>query len=168
MIKDGFQIWREIDDWIEDSAPQQLLDELYAKKYQIEDKSEKKDIDLFAESQAKENNWLGDDSREIRTLREAFEFFEWAKNENGQDCAWSIQYYGFGEHFTFWAGDGSFDDFNIDRGQAISWEKMKEILIYCANRLREVMQKQRKERLKNDTGKDTEKTIQEKHTDNSL
>lgn len=83
---------------------------------------------------------------EIVEIKKAIEFFEWAKEHRGRDSSWSIQYYGFGEHLTYWPGDGTFTDFNIDKGQGISWDKMKSILIESANNLREAMNKEYGER----------------------
>lgn len=76
----------------------------------------------------------------INTVEEAISFFDWAKEHNGRDSCWSIQYWGFGEHFTHWSGDGTFIDFCLDKGQGIDWAKMQKILIESANNLREAMQ----------------------------
>lgn len=62
-------------------------------------------------------------------FKEAVEFFD---DIHGWEPVWSIQYYGFGEHFTFWRGDGTFDDFHIDHNTPITWEKLKEIIIKSA------------------------------------
>ena len=74
-------------------------------------------------------------SKEIKTFKGACDFFDFA-NMHGEGFGWSIQYYGFGEHFTFWAGYGTFDDFDIDKGTQIPWERMKEIIIESAESLR--------------------------------
>ena len=84
----------------------------------------------------------------INEIVKAIDFFEWAKDHRGRDSMWSIQYYGFGEHLTHWSGDGTFLDFNIDKGQGISWNKMKSILIESANNLREAMKEEYEERKK--------------------
>lgn len=81
----------------------------------------------------------------IEDVNQAISFFEWAKDHRGRDSCWSIQYYGFGEHFTHWSGDGTFIDFNIDKGQGINWNVMKSILIESANNLREAMKKEYEE-----------------------
>lgn len=78
--------------------------------------------------------------RVITTAKDAADFFDWAKEHNGRDSCWSIQYWGFGEHFTHWSGDGTFIDFCLDKGQGIDWAKMQKILIESANNLREAMQ----------------------------
>ena len=74
------------------------------------------------------------DFKKPETFNEAVEWLNFA-TEHGNDVVWSIQYYGFGEHFTFWRGDGTFDDFNIDKGTGISWKKMQEIIIESAQSL---------------------------------
>lgn len=84
---------------------------------------------------------------EITDVVQAVEFLEWAKYENGSDSTWSIQYYGFGEHFTHWAGDGTFIDFEVDRGTGISWRMMSTILIESANNLRELIKREYQERI---------------------
>jgi len=79
-----------------------------------------------------ELNWT--DLKRPETFPEAIAFFEFV-TKRGEDPQWSIQYYGFGEHFTFWSGYGGFIDFNIDNGTAISWERLKEIIIESAQEL---------------------------------
>jgi len=68
------------------------------------------------------------------TFPEAITFFEFVR-KRGEDPQWSIHYYGFGEHFTFWSGYGGFIDFDIDNGTAINWERMKEIIVESAQAL---------------------------------
>lgn len=70
----------------------------------------------------------------IKTFKDAIRFLDWAKS-NGFDVFWSIQYYGFGEHFTFWTGFGGFHDFGIDQNTPITWRRMKEIIIQSARDL---------------------------------
>lgn len=65
------------------------------------------------------------------TFEEAIKFLE-QDLKYDDHTKWSIRYYGFGEHFTFWPGDGTFIDFGIDDDTAISWEQMKQILIQSA------------------------------------
>lgn len=69
-----------------------------------------------------------------KTFKEAIEWLDFV-NSRGEDPQWSIQYYGFGEHFTFWSGYGGFIDFDIDNGTGIDWHKMKEIIIESAQTL---------------------------------
>jgi len=65
------------------------------------------------------------------TFEEAIKYFEKLR-KSGDDPQWSIQYWGFGEHFTFWAGYGTFIDFGIDRGSAFGWDKLKKIILESA------------------------------------
>jgi len=62
-------------------------------------------------------------------------------NSLGSDVNWSIQYLGFGEHFNFFAGYGVFDDFDIDHGTMINWQRMKEIIIESAQSTYDQMKK---------------------------
>ena len=79
-------------------------------------------------------------SKKPETFEEAVAFLNfWTRR--GQDPQWSIQYYGFGEHFTFWSGFGGFYDFDIDNGTAISWNRLKEIIIESAQSLWEDLKK---------------------------
>lgn len=78
--------------------------------------------------------WL---NMKIEKVEDATKFFDYVREHTGYDCAWSLQYYGFGEHFTFWPGDGTFTDFNIDKGTAFGWGKMKVILVVSAKHLQE-------------------------------
>ena len=68
------------------------------------------------------------------TFEEAVKFLDYM-NEHGEGFNWSIRYYGFGEHFTFWAGLGGFIDWHFDRGTAISWKEMKKVIIDSAQYL---------------------------------
>ena len=54
------------------------------------------------------------------------------KLKYNENIGWSIRYYGFGEHFTFWCGDGSFIDFGIDEDTKITWNKFKQVIIESA------------------------------------
>jgi hypothetical protein len=65
------------------------------------------------------------------SLTQAIQFLE-KELKYDEHTGWSIRYYGFGEHFTFWMGDGSFLDFNMDGDTKITWEKLKEIIIESA------------------------------------
>ena len=82
------------------------------------------------------------DFKKPETFEEAIEFLDFV-NIRGEDPQWSIQYYGFGEHFTFWSGYGGFIDFGIDNGTAINWERMKEIIIESAQALYDDIKKNR-------------------------
>jgi len=100
------------------------------------------EIDTYLQNIVKEEEQML--NTDILSITEAIAFFEWAKEQKGTDSVWSIQYWGFGEHFTHWSGDGTFLDFNIDKGQGISWYQMKGILVESANNLREVMREWKK------------------------
>ena len=86
------------------------------------------------------------DLKEAKTFEEAIELLDFICSR-GEDPQWSIQYYGFGEHFTFWSGYGHFIDFHdignggIDRGTTISWVDLKKIIIESANSLLEDIKK---------------------------
>jgi len=82
------------------------------------------------------------DFKKPETFEEAIEFLDFV-NIRGEDPQWSIQYYGFGEHFTFWSGYGGFIDFGIDNGTAINWETMKKIIIESAQALYDDIKKNR-------------------------
>ena len=71
------------------------------------------------------------DWKDFKRPETVIEAFEWLVHctTYGHGFNWSIQCYGYGEHFTFWPGDGTFTDFSIDRGTAISCDKMLDILI---------------------------------------
>ena len=91
--------------------------------------------------------WMNVDYYDMRhkpkTFEEAVAFFNFW-NKRGEDPQWSIQYYGFGEHLTFWSGYGGFIDFDIDNGTAISWGRLKEIIIESAQSLWEDLRKNKK------------------------
>lgn len=76
------------------------------------------------------------------TFAEAVAFLEFV-TMRGEDPQWSIQYYGFGEHFTFWSGYGGFIDFDIDNGTAISWQKLKDIIVESAQALYDDLQEKK-------------------------
>lgn len=65
------------------------------------------------------------------TFEEAIQFLE-KELLYDEHTKWSIRYYGFGEHFTFWPGDGTFIDFGVDDDTPITWDKMKQIIIESA------------------------------------
>jgi hypothetical protein len=71
------------------------------------------------------------DLKRPKTFEDAVALFDFIK-ERGEDPHWSLQYYGFGEHLTFWAGYGGFWDFDVDNGTAFNWVRMKEIIIESA------------------------------------
>ena len=73
---------------------------------------------------------------EPETFTEAVEYLD-KKGQNIEALYFSIQYYGFGEHFTTWARQDGFIDFGIDDGTVISWPRMKEIIIETAQHLYE-------------------------------
>lgn len=64
-------------------------------------------------------------------IKEAIEYLE-DKLKYDDHTGWSIRYYGFGEHLTFWPGDGTFLDFSIDDDTKITWEKLKQVIIESA------------------------------------
>ena len=65
------------------------------------------------------------------TIEEAIAYLD-EKLKYDKHCGWSIRYYGFGEHLTFWAGDGSFIDFGIDQDTKLTWDKMRQLIIESA------------------------------------
>jgi len=75
-----------------------------------------------------------EDFKRPKTFNQAVKFFDFI-TRHGHAGAWSIQYWGFGEHFTFWAGFGTFIDFGVDQNTPITWDKMKEIIIESAQDL---------------------------------
>lgn len=76
------------------------------------------------------------------TIEEAIAYLE--SKSFGDNFGWSIRYYGFGEHLTFWAGDGTFIDFGIDQDTKINWDKMKQIIIESAMARKEFDEKTKK------------------------
>src|SRR3990167_9119068 len=66
---------------------------------------------------------------------ESIKFLDYCYN-HAIDSHWSIQYYGYGEHLTYWSGftpqSYGFADFGVDQGTAINWKLMKEIIIESA------------------------------------
>jgi len=83
------------------------------------------------------------------TFIEAVEFFDLLQNNHSYQPIWSIQYYGFGEHFTCWSGFGTFTDFNINLNTTIDWKKMKEIIIESAKYIYEELEEHYLHWLKN-------------------
>lgn len=108
--------------------------------------------DIINEYKRYMNIEFSDFPQKPQTFEEAVAFFNFV-TKRGEDPQWSIQYYGFGEHFTFWSGYGGFIDFNIDNGTAINWRRLKEIIIESAQSLWEDLKKNRPHFFKTEEGK---------------
>ena len=67
----------------------------------------------------------------LMTFEEAIKYLE-EKCKFDEYSGWSIRYYGYGEHLTYWSGDGTFIDFGIDEDTKITWNKFKQVIIESA------------------------------------
>jgi len=105
----------------------------------------KEEIDSWIERHMRLRELKWENMIRPETFEQAIVFFEFVGN-NGFDCHWSIKYWGFGEHFTFWL-DG-FYDFGIDEGTPITWGKMKEIILESAQAMHDYIAETRPHLLK--------------------
>jgi len=100
----------------------------------IKKEKNKKIIDEIVTKYLRFSKTWYSDFKKPETIFEALAFFDFVTS-HGDAPQWSLQYYGYGEHLTFWSGFGGFTDFNVDNGTAIDWSRLKEIIVESAQDL---------------------------------